>query len=495
MLTTGVEDIRISVAKATAPEHKSKYGQYFTPASIAQFMARMFTPTNGQACRLLDAGAGIGSLSAAFLEHWAVAEPAQGNFSVDAFEVDSRLSSHLEETLGAFSSRGASIVIRCEDFIKTAVESLRGDLFSDPLPRYTHAILNPPYKKIRSDSFHRLALRGVGIETVNLYTAFIALSLALLEEGGQLVAIVPRSFCNGPYYRPFREFVLERAAIQHIHLFASRNRAFKDDGVLQENVIIKLQRGIRQGKVIVSVSDDGDLDWVDERKYAFEQIVLPGDPERFIHIPTLRPGESLAMPRSVECSLDDLGVTVSTGPVVDFRLKAHLRKSPEADTVPLIYPGHLTAWNTTWPRDDLKKPNALARNAETEKWLYPTGYYCVVRRFSSKEEKRRIVASVIRPTDFPGQEVLGFENHLNVFHQDRHGLSESLAYGLTVYLNTTVVDEMFRVFNGHTQVNATDLRSMKYPSQEVLAALGEWAMKSRVHDQDVLDEQLERLGA
>ena len=80
---------------------------------------------------------------------------------------------------------------------------------------YTHAILNPPYKKINSGSAHRLALREVGIETVNLYSAFVALALNLLVPGGQLVAIVPRSFCNGPYYRPFRR----------IHFGSSRNSA------------------------------------------------------------------------------------------------------------------------------------------------------------------------------------------------------------------------------------------------------------------------------
>lgn len=103
---------------------------------------------------------------------------------------------------------------------------------------FSHAILNPPYKKIRSESEHRLILRRLGIETVNLYAAFVALSLLLLRRGGQLVAIIPRSFCNGPYYRPFREFLLARAAIRHIHLFASRNKTFKDDDVLQENIIV-----------------------------------------------------------------------------------------------------------------------------------------------------------------------------------------------------------------------------------------------------------------
>ena len=100
-----------------------------------------------------------------------------------------------------------------------------------------------------------------------------------------------------------------------------------------------------------------------------------------------------------------------------------------------------------------------------------------MRRFSSKEEKRRIVASVVEPSAFGDVPVLGFENHLNLFHENKRGLPEALARGLTVFLNTTAVDENFRRFNGHTQVNATDLKLMKYPSRETLLELGEWAMQ------------------
>src|SRR5207249_1276079 len=45
--------------------------------------------------------------------------------------------------------------------------------------------------------------------------------------------------------------------------------------------------------------------------------------------------------------------------------------------------------------------------------------------------------------------------------------------GLAVFLNSTLIDSYFRQFNGHTQVNATDLRSLKYPSRAQLEHLGE----------------------
>jgi len=356
--------------------------------------------------------------------------------------------------------------------------------------RYSHAILNPPYKKINSNSAHRLALRRVGIETVNLYSAFVALAVAQAMRGGQIVAIIPRSFCNGPYYRPFRDFILERGAIRHMHLFESRSKAFKDDEVLQENIIIRLERSGQQGPVKVSTSTDDTFADLVTHEYPFDQIVFPDDPERFIHVPTSPEKNAIELSPAIRCTMAELGIKVSTGPVVDFRLKEHLRDMPGEGTVPLLYPGHFSSDGTTWPIEGMKKPNAIELNADTQKWLYPSGFYCVVRRFSSKEEKRRIVANVVEPSAFGNVAMLGFENHLNLFHENKGGLPEALAHGLAVFLNTTAVDENFRRFNGHTQVNATDLRLMKYPRREALIELGEWAMQQGALTQDQIDATL-----
>jgi adenine-specific DNA-methyltransferase len=118
-----------------------------------------------------------------------------------------------------------------------------------------------------------------------------------------------------------------------------------------------------------------------------------------------------------------------------------------------------------------KKPNALLDADPVQKWLYPNGQYTSVRRWSSKEERRRIVATVYDPSDIPG-DTGGFENHLNVFHCGREGLTQAVARGLAVYLNSTFVDVCFRQFNGHTQVNVKDLYTLRYPTRATLEKLG-----------------------
>ena len=481
------DSVRREVAPRTAQKHKAEFGQFMTPSSVARFMASLFPPSTLQTCRLLDAGAGVGALSCAFLDRWVTGGFGFESVEATAYEIDEKLRGHLAQHLAGYSRVTPRII--AGDYIELATAEGLQDR------GYTHAILNPPYKKINSQSDHRLALRTVGIETVNLYSAFVALAVGEAAPGGQIVAIIPRSFCNGPYYRPFRDFILERAAIRHMHLFESRNKAFRDDEVLQENIIIRLERGSQQGTVTVTTSTDDSFSDLTTHEHPFDRIVFPDDPERFIHVPTTTEKSTIELSPAVRYSLADLGIKVSTGPVVDFRLKEQLRDMPEQGTVPLIYPGHLSITGTVWPVQGLKKPNAILRNAETEKWLYPNGFYCVVRRFSSKEEKRRVVASVVDPAAFGDHTVLGFENHMNLFHENKRGLPELLARGLAVFLNTTAVDESFRRFNGHTQVNATDLKLMKYPSREALTQLGQWAKQHSEITQEMIDEQLGKLTA
>jgi adenine-specific DNA-methyltransferase len=482
-----LDPIRLDISAQLDREQRSTLGQFMTPTRVAEFMAGLFPGPASRDIRLLDAGAGIGSLTAAFLERWCQGELPR--IEVTAFEIDPVLQARLSDTLAHYrQTLAVEGQIQGTDFIEAAVNWLQ---FQDG-PRFTHAILNPPYKKLGSHSRHRHLLRAVGIETVNLYTAFLALAIALMAPGGQIVAIIPRSFCNGPYYRPFREFLLARCAIRHMHLFAARDQAFRDDAVLQENIILRLERGGVQGEVAVSTSTDDRFADYAAHVFPFSRIVYPDDAERFIHVPTESAETGGDLPEAFCHSLADIGVEVSTGPVVDFRLKAHLRDLPEAECVPLLYPAHFSGQAIEWPKPGGKKPNALKLNAETRKWLFPAGCYAVTRRFSSKEEKRRIVAAMVEPSRLLS-DLIAFENHLNVFHQAKQGLPDVLAWGLTAYLNCTLVDAYFRRFSGHTQVNATDLRRMRYPSRQTLTALGRWAIAQGSISQEALDEHIQGL--
>ena len=478
---------------------RTELGQYMTPASVASFMASLFPKWKKQRISLLDPGAGIGSLSTAFINEFCV---THNNPKIDltTYEIDPVMLNYLQKNLSEFQesnySKNCTLTWKIikEDFVIKAstLISSANSLWEEKLDLFTHCIMNPPYKKISSSSRHRKSLRLVGIETVNLYSAFIALAILLLEKNGYLVAIVPRSFCNGPYYRSFREFILKNTAIRRIHLFESRNKAFKEDKVLQENIIIALEKNAKQNDVTISTSTDDSFSDIVINSYPFSDIVKDSDRELFIHIP-IATDNFIDLSKVFANSLYEIGINVSTGPVVDFRVKEYLKQNPEKGTVPLLHPCHFKKDTFIWPIENGKKPNAIISNSDTQKWLYPNGYYTVVRRFSSKEEKRRIRASVVYPSLLNGAKYIGLENHLNVFHENKKPLDAKLAKGLSVYLNSTAVDEYFRRFSGHTQVNATDLKSITYPSKVSLLKLGKWAESQNELTQEKIDQIMETI--
>lgn len=469
------ESRRLSIAGLRDRADKKHIGQFLTPWHTARFMASLFTTTDHSI--LLDPGAGSGMLTAAFLERTTQNSSAG---SLVAVETDPLVLPMLTDTI-AQANKGQAWTTRIvpENFITFAKDHLQ----QDETP-FTLVIMNPPYRKINVDSWERKALSQLGIETVNLYSAFVMLAIDLLAPDGELVAIIPRSFCNGPYYRSMREYITKRTSIQQIHYIESRTAAFADDNVLQENVIIHLKKCPQEPTVKISYSRDALHRDVAESLYPIDDVIYQMGRDVVIRIPQLVSSDTLPLGSA---SLHDVGVSVSTGPVVDFRLREFLRDQPDTDTCPLLYPVHVANTRVRWPIEGSKKPNAFVVTAESFRWTYPMGTYVVVRRFSSKEERKRIVATVVEPSDVPGMDRLAFENHVNVFHVKRSPLDPDIARGLAAYLNTTAVDLYFREISGHTQVNATDLRNLPYPDKETLQEIGRSTQQATNPTQPELD--------
>ena len=486
---------RREVAQTLLPSTKTALGQFMTPAPIAQFMASLFVPPASSEVRILDPGAGVGSLTAALVQSLCDLPNAAKEVTVTCYEIDRTLIPHLQGTLQEClrTAQSAGLIFHSQlrelDFIQDAAETLSPDLFSPSATAqsYTHAILNPPYKKIQTGSLHRKLLSRTGIETSNLYSAFVALAIKLLAPSGQLVAITPRSFCNGPYFLPFRKLLLAEMSILRIHTFESREEAFRDDNVLQENVILFAAKSPQSDNVMLSSSRGPQFHSITSRIAPFTEVIRDGDPYLIIHIPTTEDDKRVALQlRSLRFTLDDLSIQVSTGPVVDFRLRPHIHHHATSSSVPLLYPAHFKSGLVQWPQPDGRKPNAIDLNDQTRKWLMPQGNYAVTRRFSSKEERRRVVGAVFDPARTPGK-MIGFENHLNVFHTGGHGLPAAIARGLCIFLNSTLVDRFFRQFNGHTQVNASDLRNLRYPSLDILHSLGSAWREGPLPSQETID--------
>jgi adenine-specific DNA-methyltransferase len=489
-----IDNIRTEALKQINKERQNELGQFLTPLPIAKFMASMFSVSGGK-INLLDPGAGTGTLTAAFLAQIIGSDAKLPCISTVAYEMDPYMGQFLTRTMEACQlyceqlNTKFDYKILQEDFISASVASIIGvnSLFPTENQKFNYAILNPPYQKINSNSHTRRLLKSVGLETTNLYTAFLWLVVKQLDPGGELVAIVPRSFCNGTYFRPFRSDFLNSMTIRRIHIFESRTKAFKEGDVLQENIIISAvkEKGIR-GQVAISSSYDPLDEGMTLQNVDYAQVVNPDDPDMFIHIVTDQLGHQINnRMKGLSATLDELGLSVSTGRVVDFRARDYLQYYPSRGSIPLIYSGNFVKGFVTWPKQIGKKATSLTLNPKIDDLLVPASVYVLVKRFTSKEEKKRVSAAIYDPERIHADRV-GFENHINYFYRRYGKLSLTLAKGLSVFLNSTLVDQYFRQFSGHTQVNVTDLKKLKYPTETVLYSIGT-KIGQELPDQDEID--------
>ena len=248
--TTFADKARVNINVAL-DDTRQNLGQFLTPAPIAQLMAAHFESRRA-IIRILDPGAGVGTLTAALVERLLTSNMPPQRIEVTSYEIDSRLFKELEATLVQCRRHcrekrvQLAFDIRREDFLKAS--AAKSGLFIGE-EVFDCVIMNPPYRKINSQSEARLLFRAAGIETSNLYSGFMLLAARQLAHGGQFASISPRSFCNGPYFQPFRRELLQLLSLRHLHVFESRTAAFKDDDVLQENVILYgIRGGVRLGR-------------------------------------------------------------------------------------------------------------------------------------------------------------------------------------------------------------------------------------------------------
>ncbi len=455
---------------------KEKYEQFYTPSTIANYMASFFRESKKNKIKVLDPGTGMGSLTIAFILTVLTWKNKPNKIELTLYEIDTTVREHLEIILKELSSISLEKNIELSwqvewcDFIEDNVSKIQSNSFD----MFDYVILNPPYRKLGADTTENKLLLDIGINSANFYAAFVSLAKRLLKKKGELVAITPRSFCNGVYFVPFREDLKSDMRFLNIHLFDSRTSPFRKDEVLQETVIYHCIKDIWDDtkKVNIIHSTDDCFDDLATQTIRLDELIYPNDNNITIRI--VKNDEDKAISEKIEslpCSLFDLEIEVSTGPIVGFREKRELlRKEVVEGSVPYLHSNHIRDSIIRWPSEGAKY-NCIISDEENMKRLRPSGNYVLVKRMSSKEERRRIVCGVVKGEQFETK-FLGFDNKTNYYHKDKEGISLEFAKGLCLYLSSSIVDIYFRVFSGHTQVNAADLRGLKYPSKESLEELG-----------------------
>ncbi len=442
---------------------RKKYGQFFTNVTTAKFMASLFSfDFSKEEISILDAGAGTGILAAAVIQRL-VAEGYKGQIHVTCYETDELVLPLLEENMMA-SERltNVSVTILNENYI-TSQDFSGNDLFHSKVKKYDYIIGNPPYLKISKDAAEALAMPEVCHGAPNLYFLFWAMGIHNLKAGQELVYIIPRSWTSGAYFRKFRDYLFDKCIITDIHLFESRDKVFDGESVLQETIIVKVKK-TNVAPQYVSITTSSTSDFNDLRQFyaPYETVVSK---TRFVYLVTNEDDTKILRTiNKFHKTLPEINLKMQTGIIVDFRTREVLRDELEDGAYPLLYSQHIKEGKVVWP---LGKEGEVIKT-DKKSYLQENGDFLIVKRFTSKEEPRRLQCGIYLKKKYDRFKYISTQNKVNFIKCD----SPCVTYGLYVLLNSTLYDCYYRILNGSTQVNSTEINQMPIPERQVIEEMG-----------------------
>ena len=478
MLVDRIYESTQKFLNSVSKSKRKEIGQFFTPPSVARFMGSLMKYEK-EHIDVLDAGAGSGILSASIMEEILYNHKIKSVYLCLYENNDAVLPvlqtnmSFIKETL---QNQGIifNYEIKSKNFIWDNIPFWRGEIGTNAA-LFDVIISNPPYKKINKDDLESKYMPEVVYGQPNIYFLFMAMSAKLLKQDGQMIFINPRSFSSGSYFHKFRKWFFDNIKLTNIHSFISREDVFNNDNILQETIIIKAIKTDIPVKYIKVTKTEGTEDFYNISGFnvPYSTILNPDDKNNFMLIPTSEEDiEVINFIHSWKENLIDLGYRLKTGPVVDFRSAEFLRKVQEPYTVPLFWAYNFENFRIKFPVSDEKKPQYIINSETSKRLLIKNKNYLYLKRFTSKEEKRRLQPVVYLAKHFPEYELIGVENHLNYITKTTGIMTEKELLGLFVIINSSVLDKYFRILNGSTQVNANEINSIPFPSKEDILELG-----------------------
>ncbi|MDA3893640.1 MAG: N-6 DNA methylase [Salinivirgaceae bacterium] len=488
--------IGLTYAISTSDKHKKDNGQFFTPKHISDFMANLAKP-NSDKISILDPGCGTAILSCSLIEKL-VSDSEIRKIDLTLYETDKNVLTQTKlvaEYLAKWLKSQKiefNYTINELDFVLDNSEAFNSNsLFgTENLKQFDYIISNPPYFKISKADKRASVAKELVYGQPNIYSIFMGLSAKLLKSHGELIFITPRSFAAGNYFKAFRQSFFREVSISDIHIFESRNKMFKNDNVLQENIILRATKFKNASiKVTVSECDKGLLNPI-EYLYSTEALIDLKSKDKVLFIPSNQnESDTIKIFRKWNNTLNDFNIQISTGPVVAFRCTDFLKNEGQVNgaIAPLVWLHNVKEMEFAYPLQKGNKPSLIENNENSRKVLLKNKNYIFLRRFSSKDDKSRLVCCPYFSKSI-ATEMVGVENHINYIHRPNGVLSETEIWGISALYSSSLFDTFFRTFNGNTQVGASELKQIKMPPLEDIEVIGNKVKQSQSHNKQEIDK-------
>lgn len=455
-----------------------RLGRLFTKKDTAKRMADMLTLDKDKAVyTVLDPGAGTGILSAAVIEAICKRCPDAKQIYITCYETDPDFFAMLTDNLERIRKKcrhdyGVKLYITAynENYLTESKNHYTVSFFDEVIEdKFDIVIMNPPTELCEKGSEEALAVGGV--TQLKLSKAYLFLSLAKrhVEDGGQLVTVLPTQAATAAAIAPLRREISETLSLDAIHLFIGKQKNAKRAIPLKKTMLLAYRRGEARDTVLVTTSTDNGK----------TTTALPPLPYGFIVDPE---DGSLTLPKSVEDSkivkyitafpetLTSLGLKMSTGLVIDSKCEGLLFTEPIKETVPILRPSHIQNGQISFPKPVKRQyiapvnPRLVQRNKNM----------VIVKRVPAKSDDRFVNSAVYMAAQLPQYRFISTHNKINFIDtKDKNTeMCPRLVFGLFALLNSTIYDRFISIISKSKQINSKEMKKLPLPPRNIIENIG-----------------------
>lgn len=442
-------------------DYRNRFGVYYTPNAVVKRMlddSKTFN-VNLKKAKVIDPSSG-GAAYLAPLCRRMINRKLNNNAAIIK-DIEKRLLGIELDPFSAWFSQFLvdcvlAEVAPCKRQPKNIV--LNGDALSCASKLYSsfdYVIGNPPYGIVDNELLKN-NFGDVISGKINLYQLFFKVAFLLAKNNGYIHFVTPTGFIGGHYFRKLRTWIEDSGDAVMFQFFESRTAMFK--GVQQEIVISTFKKGtLGRSPRSMTLEEDKDGNNL-SNKYETHAASF----QRGLWIFPKTKEENVAAKLYVSgCNnLEDLGFEVKTGYLVPHRSQSLIGNRKKRKSIPII-------WSEAIYNSKLQPERAYEKGryrwytASSESGIL-TRESIVIKRTSSKEQKRRIQAARITKTYLKKYGGFIAENHINVIQQ-LDGCAIRLSV-LEKLMRSSVFDELFKCGSGTVTVSATELRRIPLPT-------------------------------
>ena len=486
-----------NTAKLVREKSKSeniRLGRLFTKKDTARLMAQMLELDNlREAYTVLVPGAGTGILAAAVIERICKDAPACRQIFVTCYENDERFIPMLEDNLERirkkcrhdYDVRLYPTVYR-ENYLTESKSHYTVTFFDEVADKFDIIIQNPPTELYEKTSEEAVSVGGVTQLKIGAQYLFASLAKSHLEDGGQLVTVLPTSTATASALSGFRADMAAELSLRRLHLFIGKQKNAKRAVPLGKNTIFAYAKNAERKNIIITTSTDS------------------GSPEKTESLPELpysfivdeRDG-TLTLPKSVEDAkivkyisafpetITSLGLKVSTGLVIDSRCAGSIFQEPLKSTVPLLRSGAIRGGRVVFP-------SAIAGQyiAPTDtRLLQKNKNMIIIKRVPAVSDDRFVNSAIYLAGQLPQYRYISTHNKINYIDtKDKNSeICTRFAFGLFALLNSTIYDRFISIISKSKQINAKELKNLPLPPRNLIENIGMRLMALRRTDTAACD--------